>query len=83
MFENLALSDNGFLFDAQTGNTFSLNRTGTFVLRQLIDGAALDGIAAMVIDAFDVDAETANRDVEQFLFRLKELGLTPAEEGQS
>ena len=34
MYENLALSENGFLFDALTGNTFSLNKSGSFLLRE-------------------------------------------------
>ena len=75
MFENLALNENGFLFDARIGNTFTLNRSGTFLLRQLINGTAPEQLPAALTAAFEVQAEEAVRDVDQFLFRLGDLGL--------
>jgi len=79
MLENLALSESGFLFDARTGSTYSLNRTGTFVLRELMAGTPVGKIGGRLLEAFEVDAETAARDVEQILFRLKFLGVIPEE----
>jgi hypothetical protein len=79
MLEHLALSESGFLFDARTGSTYSLNRTGTFVLRELIAGTPLGNLPERLREAFEVDAETAARDVEQLLFRLKFLGVIPEE----
>jgi hypothetical protein len=79
MLEHLALSESGFLFDARTGSTYSLNRTGTFVLRELMAGTPVGKIAGRLLEAFEVDAETAARDVEQILFRLKFLGVIPEE----
>lgn len=75
MHNNLALSENGFLFDTRTGNTYSLNRTGTFLLRRLIDGFARDELAACMIDRFDVEPDMASHDVEQFLFLLRDLRI--------
>ena len=76
---DLALSESGFLFDPRTGSTYSLNRTGTFLLRHIIDGTAPDRLGECLPTAFPIDAETARRDVEQFLFRLRGLGLTAEE----
>ena len=75
MHENLALSENGFLFDTRTGNTYSLNRTGTFLLRRLIDGTARNELEACLIEGFDVEPEAASHDVEQFLFLLRDLKI--------
>lgn len=75
MLEHLALSESGFLFDARTGNTYSLNRTATFMLRLLIDGVPPETLAAHVVEAFDVDRVTAERDAQRFVARLRELGL--------
>ncbi len=72
---DLALSASGFLFDPHTGNTYSLNPTGTFLLRDLIDGISPDRLIERLPAAFRVDSETAARDVERFLFRLRGLGL--------
>lgn len=80
MYKNLALSENGFLFDARTGNTFSLNRTGTFLLRALIDGVPVEHLTNMLQDTFEVSVETAIRDVEQFLYRIKDLEIAHDEE---
>lgn len=75
MFEHLALSETGFLFDTRTGSTYSLSRTGTFILRSLIGGVGAASLPVKLSEAFDIDATTATRDVEQFLFRLKDLGV--------
>ena len=75
MFEHLALSNTGFLFDARTGSTYSLNSTGTFLLRKLIDGAQPDDLPVLIQDSFDVDPMTSGRDASQFLFRLRDMGV--------
>ncbi len=80
MLENLALSENGFLFDARTGNTYTLNCTGAMLLRELIDGTSEEHLADRLIEKFDVASDVADHDVEQFLFRLKDLGVVGAEE---
>jgi Coenzyme PQQ synthesis protein D (PqqD) len=80
MFENLALSENGFLFDSRTGNTYSLNQTGTFLLRKIIDGELPERLLKLLGDDFDVAEQVAERDIEQFLFRLKDLKITNEQE---
>lgn len=75
MYESLALSDNGFLFDTRSGNTFSLSPSGTFILRSLIAGEAPEDLANRVTATYDVDLEAAHRDVDQFLARLRDLRL--------
>ncbi len=71
----LALSDNGFLFDTRNGNTYNLSKTGTFILRSLVEGVAPDAVAARIVEHFDIEAATAEQDAAQFLFRLKDMGL--------
>ena len=57
MYENLALSEDGFLFNTRTGHTFSLNPTGTWMLRMLIEEVPPDELPARLTEAFDVDVE--------------------------
>ena len=83
MYDNLALSENGFLFDTQTGVTYSLNATGTFLLRELIDGTDFSELTLKLTEKFDVNNNVAERDLEQFLFRLKDLGLLQPESEES
>lgn len=73
--KHLALSESGFLFDTGTGQTFTLNPTGTLILRALIDGRGLDEIPALVTEEFEVDETSAQRDLAEFLLLLKEMGL--------
>lgn len=75
MYENLALSENGFLFNTQSGHTFSLNSTGTWMLRMLIEEVTPSELPTRLVEAFDVDHATARRDVELFLFRLRDMDL--------
>lgn len=79
---NLALSESGFLFDATTGHTYSLNATGSHVLRCLIEGARAEKLGALVAERFATDEETATRDAEQFLLQLGEMGLWSAGSGE-
>ncbi len=73
---DLAVSDGGFVFDPVTGQTFTVNDTGLFVLRALKDARAVDEIAIAVASEFDADgSEDIARDVEGFVARLREQGL--------
>ncbi len=73
--KNLALSDNGFLFDPQTGSTYSLNATGTLLLRGLINGLAPERLVERLPEVCGISRQRAVRDVEQFLMRVRGLGL--------
>ncbi|MCP4135839.1 MAG: PqqD family protein [bacterium] len=76
-YANLALSENGFLFDALTGNTFSLNKTGKLILQGLIKGESRDQLTADIIDRFEITEDIAHKDIQQFIHHLKEMGVIP------
>ncbi len=72
-YSHLSLSENGFLFNSITGNTYTLNRTGKAILSELKRGADTDRIINHIVERFDVSMETAGKDVTQFLRYLKEV----------
>ena len=72
---HLALSDNGFLFDSTTGHTYTLNSTGTFVLRKLIDDIPFEQIIAEIKAEYDTTDEELSRDLNQFVNFLSKLGI--------
>ncbi len=72
---HLALSDNGFLFDSSTGHTYTLNATGTSILKGLISRLPLEQIIASMTEEYDASGEILARDLDQFLHFLKDLGL--------
>ena len=75
--KQLAVSENGFVFDPYTGHTFTLNATGIAVLEGLKRGDSLEQIAAALSAGFDLDgSEDLARDVDDFVVRLCEHGLS-------
>lgn len=75
---NLALSENGFLFDAVSGNTFTLNNTGTIIMKGLIEGVPLKQISTTLSNDFDISYENASSDTEQFIHHLARINVIPA-----
>ena len=76
---HLALSDDGFLFDTVTGNTFTLNSSATFILRRLIDGMDLGKIVEELCGTYDTGKEIATHDADQFVQYLRDLEILHAE----
>jgi hypothetical protein len=72
---HLALSDDGFLFDSSSGNTFTLNSTGTFILKKLISGLDREGIATLITESYDASEEMVARDLNQFFQFMMELEI--------
>lgn len=67
----LALSDNGFVFDPVTGNSFTVNGTGLSILKRLQHETDLDRIVASLCAEFDVEPLAAERDVIEFANLLR------------
>jgi hypothetical protein len=76
---HLALSDDGFLFDTVTGNTFTLNSSATFILRRIIDGWDHGDIAKDLYRVYDTGEEIAMHDVDRMIQYLLDLEILPPE----
>ena len=53
----------------------NLNETGAFLWKQLIDDNTVDGVVAALLNEYDVSEETAKKDVELFINKLKEAKI--------
>ena len=71
----LALSDEGFVFDPQTGDSFQVSTTGMVVMHSLKEGRSDEEIAQQLITHFEVSLEEARRDCTDFRGQLKNFGL--------
>jgi PqqD family protein of HPr-rel-A system len=72
----LAVSDSGFVFDPLTGYTFTVNATGLAILAGLKAGRPPDEVAADLAEGFEPEGgEDIQRDVDDFVLRLREHGL--------
>ena len=52
-----------------------LNETGCFIWNILAQGAEKNDVVAKLLDEYDVDEETASRDVDAFINSLKENNI--------
>jgi Coenzyme PQQ synthesis protein D (PqqD) len=64
---NIALSENGFVFNPSTGDSFTLNNTGKEVLMMIKEGKNLNQIADLMIAKYDADRITLERYIEDFV----------------
>ncbi len=71
----LAVNDEGFVFDPTTGESFTVNATGLFIIRALKAGDSITDILGQVQDQFEVRPESAERDVTDFMSQLEGLHL--------
>ncbi len=71
----LAISDDGFIFDPLTGNSFTTNRVGLWILDQLKQGKSFQEIRQKMLEEFDVEPEVAERDLTDFIEQLRTYKL--------
>ncbi len=78
-FSRKTLADgSGVLLDVQSMRVLSLNTTGMFVLEEIAGGAATEKLVEdRLTEAFEVDTETAGRDLRELLVRLERHLLGP------
>ncbi len=73
--ENIAISENGFMFIPNTGESFMVNETGKFIINKLKEGKSDSEIIELITEEYDADFETAQRDFDEFITMLGNLNL--------
>lgn len=71
----LAVSENGFLFNSGTGETFTSNPIAVRILNELKLGTTQENLEKLLVEEYDVDQERLKRDIDDFVFQLKQFGL--------
>ncbi|MCB9448510.1 MAG: PqqD family protein [Flavobacteriales bacterium] len=74
--KNIAVSDSGFLFNPSTGDSYSVNPIGQFILQLLQEGKKEEEIIRKVTDGYMVDQATVEKDLYDFQAMLKNYKLT-------
>jgi hypothetical protein len=75
---NLAIENTDgelIVLDKDAGKVHQLNKSASLVWHGLSDGLATNDIAAMLVDAFEIERESAITDVRAAVTQLRELGL--------
>ncbi len=69
----LQVSESGFVFDPQTGSTFSLNHTGVRLVQMIKEGRSQDQLIDALVKEYAIEPADARRDIEDFTIALKEF----------
>jgi len=77
--KNIATSENGFIFNPATGDSFSGNGMASVILLAMKNGLAEAEIKQDILRKYDVNADQLNRDWEDWIVQLKEANLLEPE----
>jgi hypothetical protein len=75
-----AVDGESVLLDRASGRVHQFNRTASFIWSRLDGRTSPRDVAAAVAEAFDVEPETAGRDVDALLEQFRALELLESEE---
>jgi len=73
--ENLAISETGFLYLPSSGETFTSNEIGKNIIRLLQKGEGKKNIVEQVTNGYDVDKNTFEKDLDDFISQLHQFKL--------
>jgi hypothetical protein len=73
--KELAISESGLIFDPATGSIYTSNPVGLLILGALKEGKEAGDIRNLVVKNFDVDEQTAERDIYDFYSQLHSSGV--------
>ena len=71
----LAINSEGFIFDPSTGDSFTVNPTGLFIITNLRDGKNIDEIAETLSQEFEDTPEEIAKDISDFITHLSTYNL--------
>lgn len=71
----LAINSEGFVFDPTTGDSYTLNPTGLFIVNKLREGKNTDEIADLLSEEFEDTPEEISKDVSDFITHLNTYNL--------
>jgi hypothetical protein len=73
--KNIATSDEGFLFNPTTGDSFSTNSIGAEIINLLKKDLTQREISDYICERYDVDPALLERDLEDFTLQLKDFSI--------
>lgn len=73
--KNIAVSDSGFVFNSTTGESFSVNPVGVEIIELLKQQMTIEQINNRLLEKYDADKDTIDRDVNDFISMLQQYSL--------
>ena len=69
--KRLAISESGFIFDPESGHSFSVNETGMFILQALQKNQSPEEILQAIVDTYEISLRDAERDLIEYVGLLR------------
>jgi hypothetical protein len=69
--EEIKISDNGFVFNSRTGDSFNLNPIGLELIKQIVEEKDFESIRDAILEKYDIDDLTLEKDYYEFYTLLK------------
>lgn len=77
---NIALSESGFIFNPNTGESFTLNPTGQELFRLIRDGKDYKAIRKYFLDNYDTEDSIFEKDFEDFMHMMSSYQMMETDE---
>ncbi|MDD2715723.1 MAG: PqqD family protein [Candidatus Wallbacteria bacterium] len=71
----LTISPDGFIFDSETGNSYTLNSVGLLIVEKLRQGIKKILIISWLVREYEVSRQEAEADLTSFMDDLKRCGF--------
>lgn len=73
--KNIATNEFGFVFNPSTGDSYSSNPIAAEIIQQLKENISLTDIKKGLLEKYEVEKSTLEKDVDEFMGVLKENNL--------
>ena len=73
--KNIAISDSGFIFNPDTGESFTANPMGLEILDMLKEGLDPEEISKRVLSKYKAEKDTVEKDYSDFINMLEQYNL--------
>lgn len=73
--ENIAISESGFIFDSNTGDSYNLNPIGQTILKQMKEKKTAVEIQNQLLEEFDVEPDVLDSAFYDFIGMLRQFNL--------
>jgi hypothetical protein len=78
--DEIKISDNGFVFNSKTGDSFSLNPIGLELIKSIKEEKDLEILKKEITEKYEIDELTFEKDFYEFCALLKHYQITMADD---
>jgi hypothetical protein len=78
--DEVRISDNGFVFNAKTGDSFNVNQTGLELTKLIAQGLDIEAIKTIFLEKYELDDLTFEKDFYEFCALIKYHQITTTQD---